>query len=38
MQYAPDIAENRVIAVGDRAQTANLPNDLRLLVPHRRLG
>ena len=37
VHYAPDVAKNRVIAVGDLAQTANLPNDLRLFLPHRRM-
>ena len=36
VHYAPDIAKNRVIAVGDLAETANLPDDLRLFLPHRR--
>ena len=38
MQDAPDVAENHVIEVGDLAQTADLPNALRLLVPHQGLG
>ena len=33
---APDIAKNRVVAVGDLAETANPPDDLRLFLPHRR--
>ena len=36
VQYAPDVAKNRVITVRDLAQTANLPDDLRLFLPHRR--
>ena len=32
---APDIAKNRVVAIRDLAETANLPDDLRLFLPHR---
>ena len=38
VQYAPDVAQNHVIAVRDLAETGDLPDDLRLFLPHRRLG
>ena len=40
MQDAPDVAQNRVIAVRDLTQTLNLPDNLRLFLLHRqaRLG
>ena len=33
---APDVAKNRFVAVGDFAETANPPDNLRLFLPHRR--
>src|SRR5580693_3153762 len=38
VQYAPDVAQNRVIAVRDLTETGDLPDDLRLFLLHRRLG
>jgi hypothetical protein len=39
MQDAPNVAKNRVIAIGDLAETADLPDDLRVFLRiHRALG